>query len=193
MWVNIETNFQWGIDFLLIFTGLIIYCDHYNQVLQVSLCASTNWFGPLYVDSYSHSTVAVQADTEYHQEFKPPPDGSATGVGKQEQVVPIDDPAHDKEQVQQRYCQKWLNLFLINFWACKIIFFNLWFFFRLSTFQDNWNKLQKWFMKFGTLKNIDASLEMESVQLELENILEETVKKVKQLFFAIKLTFQRGH
>ena len=47
-------------------------------------------------------TDALQEDSQYHPEFNPPPDGSATGVGKQERVVPVDDPAHDQEQVQQR-------------------------------------------------------------------------------------------
>lgn len=45
---------------------------------------------------------AVQEGEVYHQEFKPPPEGSATGVGKQEKVIPTQDPAHDQEQVQQR-------------------------------------------------------------------------------------------
>lgn len=45
---------------------------------------------------------ATQANEQYQQEFKPPPEGSATGIGKQEQVIPVQDEAHDQEQVQQR-------------------------------------------------------------------------------------------
>ena len=45
---------------------------------------------------------ANQAEEEFHQEYKPPPEGSATGVGKQEKVQPVKDPAHDKEQIQHR-------------------------------------------------------------------------------------------
>lgn len=41
-------------------------------------------------------------DQQYHQEFNPPPDGSSTGVAKQEMVVPVEDPAHDQEQIQHR-------------------------------------------------------------------------------------------
>jgi hypothetical protein len=50
---------------------------------------------------------AIQADETYQQEFNPPPEGSATGLGKQERVLPVQDPAHDQEQIQHRY----LNLF----------------------------------------------------------------------------------
>lgn len=44
----------------------------------------------------------MQTDEQYHQEFKPPPEGSATGVGKQQQVMPVEDQAHDQEQIQHR-------------------------------------------------------------------------------------------
>ena len=47
-------------------------------------------------------TEAVQSDKTYQEEFDPPPEGSATGVGKQEKVVPVEDPDHDQEQVQHR-------------------------------------------------------------------------------------------
>ena len=45
---------------------------------------------------------AVQSDQTYQEEFNPPPEGSATGIGKQEKVVPIEDPDHNQEQVQHR-------------------------------------------------------------------------------------------
>ena len=48
----------------------------------------------------------------------------------------------------------------------------------MTAFQDSWPKMEKWFTKFGTLKKVDASQEAESVFLEVENILEDTVKKV---------------
>lgn len=48
------------------------------------------------------SPVASQSGEEYQQEFKPPPDGSTTGVGKQEKVLPMKDAAHDQEQIQHR-------------------------------------------------------------------------------------------
>lgn len=47
--------------------------------------------------------VALQANEQYHQEFKPPPEGSMTGVGRQEQVIPVQDMSHDQDQIQQRY------------------------------------------------------------------------------------------
>lgn len=46
---------------------------------------------------------AVQSDKEYQQEFNPPPEGSATGVGKTEKVIEVEDPAHDQEQIQHRF------------------------------------------------------------------------------------------
>ena len=49
------------------------------------------------------SSEAVQSDKTYQVEFNPPPEGSATGIGKQEKVVPVLDPDHDQEQVQHRF------------------------------------------------------------------------------------------
>ena len=60
------------------------------------------------------STEAVQSDKTYQEEFNPPPEGSATGVGKQEKVVPVEDPNHDQEQVQHRYCNLVLTTILFS-------------------------------------------------------------------------------
>ncbi|XP_013409132.1 sperm flagellar protein 2 isoform X2 [Lingula anatina] len=95
-------------------------------------------------------TYAMQGDEHYHQEFKPPPEGSATGVGKQEQVIPVEDPAHDQEQVQH----------------------------RITAFLDAWPKLEKWYSKFGSLKKVDATQDTEAVFLEVEAVMEETVNKL---------------
>lgn len=38
----------------------------------------------------------------FHQEFHPPANGSYTGLGKQEKVLPVTDPSNDREQVQHR-------------------------------------------------------------------------------------------
>ena len=43
-----------------------------------------------------------QGGQDYHQEFHPPPEGAATGVGIQEKVLPVVDSAHDQEQIQTR-------------------------------------------------------------------------------------------
>lgn len=94
---------------------------------------------------------AVQNDEQFHQEFKPPPEGSATGVGKQEQVIPVADQAHDQEQIQH----------------------------RITGFLDAWPKLEKWYTKFGTLKVVDASQEEKSVYLEVDKILEDTLNKLQ--------------
>ncbi|XP_063404210.1 sperm flagellar protein 2-like isoform X1 [Mytilus trossulus] len=92
----------------------------------------------------------VQGDEEFHQEFKPPPDGSATGVGKQEQVIPVADQAHDQEQIQH----------------------------RITGFLDAWPKLEKWYAKFGTLKVVDATQEEKTVYLEVDRVLEDTLDKL---------------
>ena len=42
------------------------------------------------------------SDEQYHQEFKPPPEGTATGINKMDQVMAVDDAAHDMEQIQHR-------------------------------------------------------------------------------------------
>ncbi|XP_071117594.1 sperm flagellar protein 2-like [Haliotis cracherodii] len=94
---------------------------------------------------------AVQADKQYHQEFNPPPEGSATGVGKEEKVIPIEDASHDQEQIQQ----------------------------RITGYHDSWPKLEKWFTRFGTLKKVDASEALETVFLEVEKVLEDTVSKIQ--------------
>ncbi|KAK3767112.1 hypothetical protein RRG08_017986 [Elysia crispata] len=95
-------------------------------------------------------TEQIQAEKTFHEEFNPPPEGSATGVGKTEKVQPVADPAYDQEQIQT----------------------------RITGFHDQWPKLEKWFVKFGTLKTVDASLEKDSVYLETEKILEDTLARI---------------
>ncbi|XP_053393746.1 sperm flagellar protein 2-like isoform X2 [Mercenaria mercenaria] len=96
-------------------------------------------------------TKALLADKDYQQEFNPPPEGSATGVGKQEKVIEVEDPAHDQEQIQH----------------------------RITGFLDNWPKLEKWFSKFGTLQKVDATQGARSVKLEVEKILEDTLNRLQ--------------
>ena len=74
-----------------------------------------------------------------------------TGMGKAEKVLPVEDPAHDQEQIQH----------------------------RLTVFQDSWLKLERWFTKYGLLKAVDATQNGETVYLEVEKILEDTLNKVR--------------
>ncbi|XP_070194777.1 sperm flagellar protein 2-like isoform X3 [Littorina saxatilis] len=99
----------------------------------------------------SGRTFTIQGEEKYHEEFKPPPEGSATGIGKQEKVIPVSDPGNDQEQIQH----------------------------RITTFHDSWPKLEKWFTRFGTLKRVDAMDNQEAVFLEVEKILEDTVAKIQ--------------
>ena len=39
---------------------------------------------------------------QYHQEFKPPPEGSITGLNKTEVIEELHDPSNDMEQIQHR-------------------------------------------------------------------------------------------
>lgn len=39
----------------------------------------------------------------YHQQFRPPPEGSHSGLNKVETVQPVKDPSNDMEQVQHRF------------------------------------------------------------------------------------------
>ena len=45
---------------------------------------------------------APQSAKYYQQEFRPPPEGSATGIMGMEQVQPVSDNAHEMEQIQFR-------------------------------------------------------------------------------------------
>lgn len=95
--------------------------------------------------------LALQANEQYHQEFKPPPEGSMTGVGRQEQVIPVQDMSHDQDQIQQ----------------------------RITRYLDSWPKIEKWYNKFGVLTTVDASQGMQTVYLEVEKILEDTLAKLQ--------------
>uniref|UniRef100_A0A2C9KBG9 Calponin-homology (CH) domain-containing protein n=1 Tax=Biomphalaria glabrata TaxID=6526 RepID=A0A2C9KBG9_BIOGL len=93
----------------------------------------------------------IQAGKVYHEEYNPPPDGSATGIGKVEKVTPVTDPGYDKEQIQT----------------------------RITGFLDQWPKLEKWFKKYGTLQTVDASLEKEPLYLETEKMIEDILCKIQ--------------
>ncbi|XP_041476082.1 sperm flagellar protein 2-like isoform X2 [Lytechinus variegatus] len=95
---------------------------------------------------------ANQEEEEYHQEFKPPPEGSASGVGKQEKVQPVKDPAFDQEQIQH----------------------------RITGFQDSWKKLDKWFSSFHILQKLDICMEKEEACQAVKNLMVETKEKMEK-------------
>lgn len=87
--------------------NFILFCFSIEVLLRyqkISVCvlkeSSCNETCKLH--EFTSNTDAVQADKQYHQEFNPPPEGSATGIGKEEKVIPIEDASHDQEQIQQR-------------------------------------------------------------------------------------------
>lgn len=43
---------------------------------------------------------------------------------------------------------------------------------------DSWPKIEKWYNKFGVLATVDAAQGMQTVYLEVEKILEDTLAKV---------------
>ena len=48
-------------------------------------------------------TESIEGGEEYHEELNPPPEGSATGVGKQEKVLSVSDSSNEQDQLQHRY------------------------------------------------------------------------------------------
>jgi hypothetical protein len=50
---------------------------------------------------------------------------------------------------------------------------------RITGFLDAWPKIEKWFNKFGILKKVDATLAEDVLYLEVEKILEDTLKKLQ--------------
>ena len=44
---------------------------------------------------------SMQTNEQYHEGYKPPPEGTNTGLGD-DQVVPVDDPSNEQQQVQHR-------------------------------------------------------------------------------------------
>lgn len=60
-------------------------------------------------------------------------------------------------------------------------FFNLKFC-RITAFLDTWPKLEKWYKHFGILQWVDATEDENTLFLEVEKILEETLAKVKYSF-----------
>ncbi|CAF4306485.1 unnamed protein product, partial [Adineta steineri] len=50
-------------------------------------------------------SFAPLANQEFHEQYNPPPGGSATGFNGQEQVFPTKDAANDMEQLQHRITQ----------------------------------------------------------------------------------------
>ncbi|XP_076812230.1 sperm flagellar protein 2-like [Clavelina lepadiformis] len=97
-------------------------------------------------------TEAQHAGEIYHTEFRPPPFGSQTGQGKVEQVVQVRDPAFDREQVQH----------------------------RLSSFHDNWSKLEALYNKISSVHHVDAEAEFGAVYDDLEHSLFEALDKIQQ-------------
>ncbi|XP_072172673.1 sperm flagellar protein 2-like [Diadema setosum] len=97
-------------------------------------------------------SFAAQAEEEFHQEFKPPPEGSATGVGKQEKVQQVKDPAFDQEQVQH----------------------------RITGFQDAWKKMEKWFTGFHILQKLDVAMERDNAFQAIERLMIETKEKIEK-------------
>ncbi|XP_065657817.1 sperm flagellar protein 2 isoform X5 [Hydra vulgaris] len=88
---------------------------------------------------------------DFHIEFKPPLESCYSKMNQN--FVPVVDPSNEKEQI------------LV----------------RLNAFQANWSKLEKWFNQFNIVCTIDASVEQDAVALNVERVIEETMKKIQDL------------
>jgi hypothetical protein len=51
---------------------------------------------------------------------------------------------------------------------------------RLASFLDQWPHLEKWFDQFEILRHVDASEAKETVIMETELIVEQTIQKVRK-------------
>ncbi|XP_076440661.1 sperm flagellar protein 2-like isoform X2 [Babylonia areolata] len=99
----------------------------------------------------SGRSYTLLGQQQYHEEFKPPPEGSATGVGKQEKVIPITDPSNDQQQIQT----------------------------RITSFHDSWAQMDEWFTQFGTLRKVDASGSENDVYQEVDSVMESVLTKIQ--------------
>ena len=116
---------------------------------------------------------SMQTNEQFHEEFRPPPEGTVTGMAD-DKVLPVEDHSNDQEQIMHR-------------WEAAALIFSDYFkpnyksylnFCRLKAFNDAWPRLEKWYMQNDVLKSVDASLPQESSFLEFEKILEDTIKRV---------------
>nr|CAB3266528.1 sperm flagellar protein 2-like [Phallusia mammillata] len=99
----------------------------------------------------SGRTQTIETGELFHEEFRSPPHGSRTGIEKVEKVVPVVDPAFDKEQVQH----------------------------RISNYHDNWPKLEKLYGQISIVRHVDAEAECDVVFSDLEKALFETLRKIQ--------------
>jgi hypothetical protein len=86
---------------------------------------------------------------EYHEQFNPPPAGSATGFNGQEQVFPTKDAANDMEQLQH----------------------------RITQFQESYPRIEKFYAQYSKVvvvdeTNPDLSLDEEQLHHELSRVIE---------------------
>lgn len=96
-------------------------------------------------------TYERKEDQMFHEEFSPAPLGSITGIGKAEKVVPVEDAAFDKDQVQHR---------IINF-------------------HENWKKLESFYSKLSMIQHVDGEQNKAMTYEDAEKALFQTLEKVK--------------
>ncbi|XP_063721341.1 sperm flagellar protein 2-like isoform X3 [Symsagittifera roscoffensis] len=94
-------------------------------------------------------TVAPVKSIEYHQEYKPPPDGAATGLSGQEKVEAVKDDNYDREQIQK----------------------------RLVGFEDSWAQIESWYHKFNVVYSVDGNKEREEVFYDVDRLVQEIFRK----------------
>ena len=75
----------------------------FDVPLDVHVKEKSNRF--ISINQFYYILVAPLANREFHEQYNPPPAGSATGFNGQEQVFPTKDAANDMEQLQHRITQ----------------------------------------------------------------------------------------
>jgi adenylate kinase family enzyme len=85
----------------------------------------------------------------YHQQFKPPPEGSHTGLNRVEMIEPCQDTSNDMEQIQH----------------------------RITTFEDNEENLLQFYQRYSHVEKINAqSINENIISKEIQKSLKQFIE-----------------
>lgn len=92
--------------------------------------------------------IAKLSQTQYHQEFKLPPEGSFTGLNNVETIQPVKDIANDMEQLQH----------------------------RITAYEDNWGKVYKFYENYSKVTHIIAdNIDEQTLAIEIHRALDDFI------------------
>ncbi len=129
----------------------------------------------------AYSSIAVDTKAEFHVEFKPPPDGSYTGVN-QERVVPANETSAPSQDAQDDAApqqgttpqgpdsQVTIATPLENAEQLQQ---------RIVAYSEAFPKLERLYTKFNRLVKIDAKVDATKLYEELRDALQKTLDHVR--------------